>query len=88
MSNPRSQLTEKLVELSRWLYRDHSHLLDTLTMAVDDCYYRLGTVDLGIDDSGRRVVSVFGLHVANSTIVITWRTTDYGNLEADFFLFP
>lgn len=80
------QLAQKLDRLSYQLYRDHFHLLNSLIGVVDDCGCRLGTVDLGTEDSGSRVVSVFGLDMPHS-LVIGWTTTEYGNLEANFRLF-
>ncbi len=80
------RLRYKLFGLSGCLYRDRFHLLNTLTMAVDDCGLRLGTVDMGTEDSGNRVVSVFRLGTVYSAIVMEWTTTEYGNLEADFIL--
>ncbi len=74
------RLRQELGKLTGQLYRDHFHLLTTLSMAVDDCGYRLGPVDLGTDTIGCRVVEVFGL----ATIVIEWSTTEHGNLEAIF----
>ncbi|MEE9548689.1 MAG: hypothetical protein V3V68_04975 [Nitrosomonadaceae bacterium] len=81
-------LQQRLAELSGYLYRDRFHLLNTLTMAADDCGYRLGTVDMGTEDSGRRRVNVYGWPMipADTTIMIEWTTTEYGNLEANFIL--
>ena len=79
-----SKLTRRLSELSTWLYSDLFHLIKTLTMAVEDCGLRLGTVGMGTKDSDRRVVSVFGLSSPSRYILIGWTTTECGNIEASF----
>ncbi len=80
-------MKQRLSELSRQLYRNHFHLINTLTMAVDDYGRRLGTVDLGTEDSGKRMVAVHGGETPQY-IVITWTTTEYGNIEANFHFIP
>ena len=79
----RAKLARRLNEMSGHLYRDRFHLINTLTMAVDDCGLRLGTVDMGTEDSDRRVVGVCGSSGPIGHIIITWTTTDHGNLEAN-----
>ncbi len=83
----RSKLSRLLAELSDFLYQDRSHLVNTLSMAVDDCGCRLGAVDLGTKDFGNRVVGVFGSPTVFGVMVV-WKMTEHGNLEADFQLFP
>ncbi len=79
------KLVRRLSELSAQLYSDRFHLLDTLTKAVDDCSYRLGIVDLGTEDFGTRAIDVLD-PIPCMFVTITWKTTEYGNLEADFIL--
>ncbi|KKL88577.1 hypothetical protein LCGC14_1923310 [marine sediment metagenome] len=80
------QLKYKLFELSHHLYPDHFILINKLTAAVDLLGLRLGTVDLGTEDVGRRVVSVYGLSDHPRYVAVVWITTECGNLEANFEL--
>ncbi len=81
------RLKKKLWEMSGHLYADHFHLSNTLTMAIGDLGLRLGTIDLGTEDSGRRLVNVWGPMIpASKYVIITWKTTECGNFEADFIL--
>lgn len=79
-----SHLTERVSALSGKLYRDHFHLLCTLSMTVGDCGYLLDTVDMGTEDSGRRVVNVYGPFAFVHCIMFSWSMTEHGNLEGNF----
>ncbi|KKM73742.1 hypothetical protein LCGC14_1407390 [marine sediment metagenome] len=80
-----ARLVTKLDGLGGQLYRSRFHLINSLTTAVDDCDCRLGTVDMGTEDSGRRIVDVFGLDDLRH-VSVTWTTTEFGNTEATFSL--
>ncbi len=81
------QLAKEVEALSGTLFLNSRCLLLVLSMTVKDNDQRLGTIDLGTEDVGRRVVAVYGGHTPQY-IVIEWRTTGYGNLEANFRFIP